>query len=77
MNRDDKIFTPCHRGMTGSAIKRNLESKGYYNLITRTHSELDLTNQCKTNLFIIMKSNLLLIATMTRRCKNVVKTSHN
>ncbi|RSD35368.1 MAG: GDP-L-fucose synthase [Methanohalophilus sp.] len=37
--------------MVGSAIKRNLESKGYTNLICRTHSELDLTDQQAVNEF--------------------------
>lgn len=45
MNRKDKIYIAGHRGMAGSAIKRNLEERGYHNLITRTRSELDLTNQ--------------------------------
>ncbi|NJD53208.1 MAG: GDP-L-fucose synthase [Candidatus Methanoperedens sp.] len=45
MNYTSKIYIPGHRGMAGSAIKRNLESKGYRNLITRNRSELDLTNQ--------------------------------
>ena len=51
MNINDKIYIPGHRGMAGSAIHRNLESKGYNNLITRTHSELDLTNQQAVNNF--------------------------
>lgn len=34
-----------HRGLVGSAIVRNLKSKGYENVIGRTHKELDLTNQ--------------------------------
>ncbi|MGE5457648.1 MAG: NAD-dependent epimerase/dehydratase family protein, partial [Methanococcaceae archaeon] len=37
--------------MAGSAIKRNLESKGYRNFITRNHSDLDLTNQQAVNNF--------------------------
>ena len=40
-----KIFVAGHRGMVGSAIVRNLESKGFTNIVTRTHAELDLTNQ--------------------------------
>ena len=40
-----KIYVAGHRGMVGSAIVRNLEEKGYRNIITRTHAELDLTNQ--------------------------------
>lgn len=51
MKLDSKIYIPGHRGMAGSAIKRNLESRGYYNLLTRTHSELDLTNQQAVNKF--------------------------
>lgn len=45
MNKDSKIYVAGHRGLVGSAIVENLKSKGYTNLITRTHSELDLTNQ--------------------------------
>jgi len=37
--------------MVGSAIKRKLESKGYSNLITKKHGELDLTNQQAVNDF--------------------------
>ena len=51
MNLQTKIYIPGHRGMAGSAIHRNLESKSYHNLITRTHSELDLTNQQAVNNF--------------------------
>lgn len=45
MNKDSKIYVAGHRGLVGSAIVENLKSKGYTNLVTRTHSELDLTNQ--------------------------------
>ncbi len=45
MNKNSKIYVAGHRGLVGSAIVKNLESKGYTNIITRTHSELDLTNQ--------------------------------
>jgi GDP-L-fucose synthase len=40
-----KIFVAGHRGMVGSAIVRQLEADGHTNIITRTRSELDLTNQ--------------------------------
>ena len=40
-----KIYVAGHRGMVGSAIVRNLQAKGFENIVTRTHSELDLTNQ--------------------------------
>jgi GDP-L-fucose synthase len=40
-----KIYVAGHRGMVGSAIVRNLQAKGLTNIVTRTHAELDLTNQ--------------------------------
>jgi GDP-L-fucose synthase len=40
-----KIFVAGHRGMVGSAIFRQLEASGHTNIITRTRTELDLTNQ--------------------------------
>jgi len=45
MDKESKIYIAGHRGLVGSALKKKLESKGYINLICRTHSELDLTNQ--------------------------------
>jgi GDP-L-fucose synthase len=46
-----KIYVAGHRGMVGSAIVRNLESKGYKNIIGRTHAQLDLTNQAAVQTF--------------------------
>lgn len=45
MNTDSKIYIAGHEGMVGSAILRELESKGYKNFITRSLSELDLRRQ--------------------------------
>ena len=45
LDSQTKIFVAGHRGMVGSAIVRNLQSKGFTNIITRTRAELDLTNQ--------------------------------
>ena len=42
MEKSSKIYVAGHRGLVGSAIWRNLESKGYTNLVGRTHKELDL-----------------------------------
>lgn len=42
MEKDAKIYVAGHRGLVGSAIWNNLLSKGYTNLIGRTHAELDL-----------------------------------
>lgn len=51
MDKNSKIYVAGHRGLVGSALKRRLESKGYSNLILRTHRELDLTNQQEVNEF--------------------------
>ena len=51
MNKDSKIYVAGHRGMVGSAIVRELKKEGYTNIITRTHSELDLINQDAVNKF--------------------------
>ncbi len=45
MNKDSKIYIAGHRGLVGSAILKNLKSKGYSNFIFRTHKELNLTDQ--------------------------------
>ncbi len=45
MDKSAKIFVAGHRGMVGSAIVRRLQSAGYTNVITRSHTELDLLNQ--------------------------------
>lgn len=45
MNKDSKVFVAGHRGLVGSAIMKNLLKKGYSNILTRTYSELDLTDQ--------------------------------
>lgn len=51
MNIDAKIYIAGHRGMVGSAIKRNLQSKGYTQFITRTSTQLDLRNQTDVEIF--------------------------
>jgi len=51
MNKDSKIYVAGHRGLVGSAIMRKLQQEGYTNIITRTHKELDLTNQAQTQEF--------------------------
>lgn len=45
MNKEAKIYIAGHLGMVGSAIKRNLESKGFTNFVTRSLQELDLLNE--------------------------------
>ena len=51
MNLNDKIYIAGHRGLVGSAIVRQLESRGFTNLLMRTHKELDLTDQAKVQSF--------------------------
>lgn len=51
MFSNSKIYIAGHRGMVGSSIKRNLESKGYTNLIYCSHKSLDLSNQQAVNEF--------------------------
>jgi len=51
MDKSDKIFVAGHHGMVGSAITRNLESKGFINILKKRSSELDLTNQGAVNEF--------------------------
>ena len=45
MDKNSKIYVAGHKGLVGSAIVKNLNSKGYDNIVTRTHSELDLMDQ--------------------------------
>ena len=51
MDKGSRIYVAGHRGLVGSAIVRNLKSKGYSNIITRTHAELDLLNQAAVSEF--------------------------
>ncbi len=51
MNKDSKIYIAGHRGMVGSAILKNLQQKGFSNIIYKTSNELDLRNQQAVNDF--------------------------
>jgi len=51
MDKNIKIFVAGHTGLVGSAIVRNLKTKGYNNFVYRTEEELDLTDQAKVNEF--------------------------
>ena len=48
---NQKIYVAGHRGMVGSAIVRNLQAKGYTNIVTRTHAQLELTSQQAVSAF--------------------------
>lgn len=51
MEKSSKIYVAGHRGMVGSAILRKLAAKGYANVVTRTHAELDLIRQDRVDAF--------------------------
>ena len=51
MNKDSKIYVAGHRGLVGSAIVRCLKERGYTNIVTRTHGELDLQRQADVEAF--------------------------
>lgn len=51
MEKSSKIYVAGHRGLVGGAILCCLKEKGYTNIVTRTHSELDLLNQTDVNNF--------------------------
>ncbi|MEJ2452281.1 MAG: NAD-dependent epimerase/dehydratase family protein, partial [Gammaproteobacteria bacterium] len=51
MDKDAKIYVAGHRGLVGSAIMRQLTEHGYRNIVTRSHAELDLTDQQATRAF--------------------------
>ena len=51
MNKNATIYIAGHRGLVGSALMRQLQTQGYENLVTRTHDELDLTNQLAVETF--------------------------
>ncbi|MBR3444832.1 MAG: GDP-L-fucose synthase [Prevotella sp.] len=44
LDTNSKIYVAGHRGLVGSAIWKNLQKRGYHNLVGKTHAELDLTN---------------------------------
>lgn len=52
MEKTSKIYVAGHRGLVGSAILRALSASGYENIITRTHAELDLIDQCALRTFL-------------------------
>lgn len=63
MDKNSKIYVAGHRGLVGSAIVKNLTAKGYANIITHTHEELDLTNQqAVANFFAAEKPQYVFLA---------------
>ena len=63
MNLESKIYVAGHRGLVGSALMRQLQAKGYTNIITRTHAELDLIDQhAVRDFFTAEKPDYVLLA---------------
>ena len=52
MNKNSSIYIAGHRGLVGSALVRKLKERGFSNLITRSHAELDLTRQSDVEAFM-------------------------
>jgi GDP-L-fucose synthase len=55
MDKHAKIYIAGHRGLVGSAIARNLDARGFTRILTRSHSELDLTSQSATDAFFALE----------------------
>ncbi len=63
MDKRSKIYVAGHRGLVGSAIVKNLNVKGYNNIVTRTHKELDLTNTLSVaSFFEVEKPDYVILA---------------
>ena len=57
MNKNSRIFIAGHKGLVGSAVYRNLKSKGYKNLLVISKKKLNLKNQLKVEQFFKKKKN--------------------
>jgi len=63
MQKTAKIYVSGHRGMVGSAVVRNLRAQGFENILTRSRSQLDLTNQQAVSDFMsAQKPDVVVIA---------------
>lgn len=63
IGKDERVYVAGHRGMVGGAIVRKLQQLGCEKIITRTHSELDLTDQCAVqNFFTSQKIDRVILA---------------
>jgi GDP-L-fucose synthase len=66
MEKDEPIFVAGHRGLVGSAIMRKLKAEGFQRLITRTRSELDLTNRAAVDRFFAAEKPAMVVLTAAR-----------
>ena len=66
MNKNTKIYIAGHRGMVGAAVWRNLEQKGFSNLIGKSSAELDLKNQKAVEAFFATEKPEIVIDAAAR-----------
>jgi GDP-L-fucose synthase len=66
MEKDEPIFVAGHRGLVGSAIMRKLKAEGFQGLITRTRSELDLTNRTAVDQFFAAEKPAMVVLAAAR-----------
>lgn len=76
MNFTDKIYIAGHRGVAGSAICRELKKNGYNNIVTRTHSELDLTDKVAVENFFEEERPEYVFFFAAKRTSILEKVSH-
>jgi GDP-L-fucose synthase len=66
MKKDESIFLAGHRGLVGSAILRRLEADGFTRILTRTRTELDLTDTVAVDDFFAREKPAVVIAAAAR-----------
>ena len=66
MEKNDSIYVAGHRGLVGSALLRRLTNDGFTHLLTRTRSELDLTNAAAVNAFFAKEKPAFVVAAAAR-----------
>lgn len=78
MEQNSKIYIAGHGGLVGSSITKSLTSKGFGNIITRTHTELDLTDSHSVKIFfeeeklVLMERLYLIQINQTAPKKNLL-----
>ena len=77
MERDTKSYVAGHRGMVGSAIVRILQGQGQSHLITRSHAELDLTDQAAVRQFFASEKpeQTIMICSATIRASTTTRST--
>lgn len=76
MKTNSKIYVAGHRGVAGSAVCRELKKNGYDNILTKTHSELDLTDQNAVENFFEKEQPEYVFFFAAKRTSILEKVSH-